>query len=70
MDVVTAAAPTSEWKSATCSRVTALEPVDCLRANKRTQLTVLRSRALEAKESSRGRGQRVEERHLMCAKRG
>ena len=26
-----------------CSHVTAFEPVDCLRANKRTQLTALRS---------------------------
>jgi len=29
-----------------CSHVTALEPVNCLRANKRTQLTALRSRSL------------------------
>jgi len=27
---------------AACSHVTVLEPVDCLRANKRTQLTALR----------------------------
>ena len=29
-----------------CSHVTALEPVDCLTGNKRTQLTAFRSRAL------------------------
>jgi len=36
----------------TCSHVTALEPVDCLRANKRTKLTTLTFRALLVKESS------------------
>jgi len=29
-------------RSMSCSQMTALEPVDCLRANKRTQLTALR----------------------------
>jgi len=33
-------------RHAPCSHVTALEPVDCLRANQRTQLTALRSSAL------------------------
>ena len=37
------------------SHATALEPVDCLRANKRTQLTALRSRALLVKERDRAR---------------
>ena len=34
-----------------CSNVTAFESVDCLRANKRTQLTASRSRALALKQS-------------------
>ena len=37
-----------------CSHVTTLEPADCLRANKRTRLTVLRYRALLVKERSFG----------------
>ena len=39
------------WLSS-CSHVTAFEPVDCLRANNRTQLTAARARAFLVKERS------------------
>ena len=42
-----------------CSHVTALEPVDYRRANKRTQLNALRSRALLVKERSLFQGDQV-----------
>ena len=45
--------PAGPHKSTWCSHVTALEPTDCLRANKRTQLTALRFRALLVKHDHR-----------------